>query len=106
MIHTGDKKNSSIDGFFLGVLRSLKKLCKALHKAFYEKYIVMQSRSKSHIVNQQVESRLYTTTLHNNIIVEDFSANQADSDSFPIQPDWPYRGQGSHMLFQALLASA
>ena len=66
----------------------------------------MQSRSKSHTVNQPVVSQLYTTTLHNNIIVEDFSANQEDSDSFPIHIDWPFRGQGSHMLFQELRVSA
>jgi hypothetical protein len=77
-----------------------------VENAFYEKYIVMQSRSKSPIVYQPVVSRLYTTTLHNNIIVEDFSAKQADSDSFPIHNDRPYWGQGSHMLFQALRASA
>ena len=84
----------------------LNSLCKALHKLFYAKYIVMQSCSKNPIVNQRVVSRLYTTTLHNNIIVEDFSTNQADSDSFPIHNDWPFRGQGSHMLFPALRASA
>ena len=72
----------------------------------YAKFIGMQSHSKSPIVNQRVVSRLYTTTLHNNIIVEDFSANQADSDSFPIHNDWYYREQGSHMLFQALRAYA
>jgi IS4 transposase len=34
---------------------------------FYDKHIVMQSRSKSHIVNQHFTSQFYTTTLHNNI---------------------------------------
>ena len=66
----------------------------------------MQSRSISHTVDQPVIEQLYTTTLHNNITVEDFLANQANSDSFPIHNDWPFRGQGSYMLFQALRASA
>lgn len=73
---------------------------------FYGKYIIMQSRSKSNTVNQSVISQLYTTTLHNNITVEDFSASQAGSDSSPIHIDWPFRGQGSYMLFLALRASA
>ena len=73
---------------------------------FYAKYIVMQSRRKSHIVDQPVIRQLYTTTLHNNIIVEYFLTNQVNSYSFPIHNDWPFRGQGSYMLFQALPASA
>ena len=73
---------------------------------FYGKYIVMQSRSKSPIVDQPVVSRLYTTALHNNIIVEDFSGNQADSDSFPIHIDSLFQEQGHYSLIQALKVSA
>ena len=73
---------------------------------FYAKYILMQSRSKSRIVDQLVIRQLYTTTLHNNISVEGFLANQANSDSSPIHIPWPFLGQGLCMPFQALPACA
>jgi len=73
---------------------------------FYAKYILMQSRSKSCIVDQLVIRQLYTTTLHNNISVEGFLANQADSDSSPIHIPWPFLGQGLCMPFQVLPACA
>jgi len=73
---------------------------------FYAKYILMQSRSKSRIVDQLVIRQLYTTTLHNNISVEGFLANQADSDSSPTHIPWPFLGQGLCMPFQVLPACA
>ena len=50
-------------------------LCKALHKMFYAKNIVMQSRRKIIADNQSVISLLYTTTLRNIINAEDLLTN-------------------------------
>ena len=72
----------------------------------YGKYIVMQSWCKIHSVNQCFTSLLYTTTLHNNIISEDFSASQVDPDFFPSLVSSTLRGQDPHMIFQELPASA
>jgi hypothetical protein len=87
-------------------LSCLKKLCKALHKLFYGKHIVMQSWSKICTVNQCLTNKLYTTTLHNNITVEGLSTNLADLDSFPNHVSLPFQEQGPNMLFQVLPASA
>lgn len=73
---------------------------------FYEEHINMQSRSKNNIVDQLVIVQLYTTTLHNIIIVEDPLANPEGSGSSPIHNLWLFQGQGSHMRFQALRVSA
>jgi hypothetical protein len=66
----------------------------------------MQSRSKNNIVDQLVIVQLYTTTLHNIIIVEDPLANPGGSGSSTIHNLWLFQGQGSHMRFQALRVSA
>ena len=81
-------------------------LCKALHKFFYGKYIVMQSWRKRYTVNQCFTSLLYTTTLHNNIISEDFSASQLGPDFFPNHVSSTFLEQGPHTIFQVLRASA
>ena len=77
----------------------------AIYKA-NGKYIVMQSWRKRYTVNQRFTSLLYTTTLHNNIISEDFSASQVDHDFFPNHVSSTFLGQGQHMIFQVLRASA
>lgn len=41
---------------YISVLLGLKALCKALHKLFYAKQIVMQSRTKKASVNQSIPS--------------------------------------------------
>jgi len=73
---------------------------------FYGKHIVMQSWCKEHSANQRFINILYTTTLHNNIISEDFSASQVVPDFFPNHVSSTFLGQGPHMIFQVLRASA
>jgi len=69
---------------------------------FNGKQFVMQSRSESNAVNQDITSQLYTTTLHNNIISEGLSTSQPDHDSSPNHVPWPFQEQGLYKLFQVL----
>ena len=48
-------------------LLSLKNLCKASHKAYYDKYFVMRSYSKCMFDYQNVTALLLVSALHNNM---------------------------------------